>query len=165
MTSFNTWIPRFGFDLHLMYCLLTSLKEKVESIMCYLGIRDTFTPAHKDLCASSGHNLMCHTEDGGASFWFMTASSNAREVDSYFSNEIGKELDWEDHVASVEDFAKAPFTVYIVEQTLGDLVLVPPRSCHQVVNYGGLTVKTSWSRMTVSNISTAIYHELPMYRR
>lgn len=83
----------------------------------------------------------------------------------YFQSEIGKELDWEDHTASIEDFAKAPFVVYIAEQKLGDLVLVPPRSSHQVVNHGGLTVKTSWSRMTVAGLTTALYHELPLYRR
>lgn len=133
--------------------------------MCYLGIRDTFTPAHKDLCASSGQNIMCYTEDGGSSFWFMTESKDAPDVESFFSTHIRKELDWEDHVTTVQEFAQAPFTVYITEQKLGDLVLVPPRSCHQVVNHGGLTIKTSWSRMTVDGLSVALYHELPMYRR
>ncbi|CAL1704721.1 unnamed protein product [Somion occarium] len=139
--------------------------EAVESLMCYLGIRDTFTPAHKDLCASSGQNIMCYTEDDGSSFWFMTESKDAPDVESFFSTHIRKELDWEDHVTTVQEFAQAPFTVYITEQKLGDLVLVPPRSCHQVVNHGGLTIKTSWSRMTVDGLSVALYHELPMYRR
>ena len=133
--------------------------------MCYLGVGGTFTPCHKDLCASSGHNIMCYTEDNGSSFWFMTESQTAPEAAQYFQKEIGKELDWEDHTASVEDFANAPFTIYVCEQKLGDLVLVPPRSSHQVVNAGGLTVKTSWSRMTVAGLATALYHELPLYRR
>lgn len=133
--------------------------------MCYFGIGDTFTPFHKDLCASSGHNIMCYTENGGSSFWFMTASSDAPAVGAYFQKDIGQELDWEAHTATVDEFAQAPFTVYVAEQKLGDLVLVPPRSCHQVVNHGGLTVKTSWSRMTVQGLSIALYHELPIYRR
>ncbi|KAI0082655.1 hypothetical protein K474DRAFT_1681082 [Panus rudis PR-1116 ss-1] len=115
--------------------------EAVESLMCYIGIGDTFTPCHKDLCGSSGQNIMTYTEDGGSSFWFMTESSDAPEA------------------------SKAPFTVYIAEQKLGDLVLVPPRSCHQVVNHGGLTIKTSWSRMTTTGLSVALHHELPLYRR
>ncbi|TCD64542.1 hypothetical protein EIP91_003980 [Steccherinum ochraceum] len=139
--------------------------EMVESLMCYLGVGGTFTPCHKDLCASSGHNLMCYTEQGGSSFWFMTESQAASECARYFGKDIGKELDWEDHTATVDDFAKADFPVYITEQKLGDLVLVPPRSSHQVVNSGGLTVKTSWSRMTTAGLTTALYHELPLYRR
>ena len=108
---------------------------------------------------------MCYTEDGGSSFWFMTASSDAPEAGEYFQKHIGLELDWEEHVASVQEFAAAPFTVYIAEQKLGDLILVPPRSCHQVVNNGGLTLKTSWSRMTVKGLKAALHHELPIYRR
>ena len=133
--------------------------------MCYLGVQDTYTPCHKDLCASSGHNLMTYTEGDGSSFWFMTASPVAPEASAYFQQHIGLELDWEEHAVTVEEFAKAPFTVYIAEQRLGDLVLVPPRSCHQVVNRGGITLKTSWSRMTVKGLGAALHHELPIYRR
>ncbi|CCM02095.1 uncharacterized protein FIBRA_04172 [Fibroporia radiculosa] len=139
--------------------------ESVESLMCYLGIGDTYTPCHKDLCGSSGQNLMCYTENGGSSFWFMTASDAAQDVSDYFQRELGQELDWETHVSSVQEFADAPFDVYIAEQRFGDLVLVPPRCCHQVVNHGGLTMKLSWSRMTVKGIALALHHELPIYQR
>ncbi|KAF8077845.1 hypothetical protein FPV67DRAFT_1684874 [Lyophyllum atratum] len=140
------------------------LSSGVETLMCYLGIGDTFTPCHKDLCASSGQNLMCYTENDGSSFWFMTRSSDAPEASKYFQK-LEQELDHETHVITVEQLAKAPFEVFIGEQQLGDLVLVPPRSCHQVVNNGGLTIKTSWSRMTLKGLETAYYHELPIYRR
>lgn len=140
-------------------------KEQVESLMCYLGVADTFTPCHKDLCASSGHNIMSYTENNGSSFWFMTKSSDASLVSSFFQDELQTELDWENRILTVEQFSKAQFTIFVAEQKLGDMVLVPPRSCHQVVNRGGLTIKTSWSRMTVRGLSMALYHELPIYRR
>ena len=133
--------------------------------MCYLGIGDTFTPCHKDLCASSGQNIMCYTEDGGSSFWFMTETSSAPEAAEYFQTKLGQEVDWETHFATVEEFGKAPFTVYVAEQKVGDLVLVPSRSVHQVVNHGGLAMKTSWSRMTIENLKAAYRSELPIYRR
>ncbi|KAH6918370.1 hypothetical protein BKA70DRAFT_1246998 [Coprinopsis sp. MPI-PUGE-AT-0042] len=136
----------------------------VQTLMCYAGIGDTFTPAHKDLCASSGHNLMCHTEMNGSSYWFMTKSSDAAKASDFFQR-LGQELDHEAHVISLDELAKAPFTIYVAEQALGDLVLVPPRSCHQVVNFGGITLKTSWSRMTLEGLITAYYHELPIYQR
>lgn len=107
---------------------------------------------------------MCYTEGNGSSFWFMTASSAAAKA-SAFLRSLGHELDHENYVASLAEFAKAPFDVFIAEQKLGDLVLVPKRSCHQVVNAGGLTVKTSWSRMTVDGLVSAFHHELPIYRR
>jgi hypothetical protein len=108
---------------------------------------------------------MCDTENGGSSFWFMTESSDAPAVADYFRKVLGQELDHENHVATIEELAAAPFTVYVAEQALGDMVLVPPRSCHQVVNHGGITLKTSWSRMTVAGLAAAFYHELPLYRR
>ncbi|KAJ3725819.1 hypothetical protein C8R42DRAFT_575604 [Lentinula raphanica] len=138
---------------------------KVDTLMNYIGTGDTFTPSHKDLCASHGHNLMCYTENGGSSFWFMTKRQDARKVADYFHDKLGHDIDHENHVTSIEDFANAPFPVYIVEQKMGDLVMVPRMSCHQVVNHGGLTVKMSWSRMSLKSIADSVYYELPLYRR
>ena len=56
----------------------------------------------------------------------MTNPSDCGAVTDYFRG-LGHELDWEDHVATIEELAKAPFDVHIWEQKLGDLVLVPPR--------------------------------------
>ncbi|KAL1742371.1 hypothetical protein HDZ31DRAFT_84174 [Schizophyllum fasciatum] len=146
--------------------LLNALPEstRVEHLMCYLGVGDTFTPMHKDLCASYGHNLMTYTENGGSSYWFMTRGSDAQRAAEYF-HKLGQELDHENHVISLAELRDAPFKVYIVEQKLGDMVFVPPRSAHQVVNSGGITVKTSWSRMELSSLETALFNELPVYRR
>ena len=108
---------------------------------------------------------MTWAEADSSAFWFMTASSDAAAACKYYQEQFGLELDWETHVTDVEQFASAPFPVYVVEQKLGDLILVPSRSCHQVVNHGGLTVKTSWSRMTMEGLAIALHHELPIYRR
>ena len=133
--------------------------------MCYLGGQGTFTPCHKDLCASFGHNIMTWADADSSAFWFMTASSDAAAACKYYQEQFGLELDWETHVTDVEQFASAPFPVYVVEQKLGDLMLVPSRSCHQVVNRGGLTMKISWSRMTMQGLEAALWHEMPIYRR
>jgi hypothetical protein len=94
----------------------------------------------------------------------MTAGEDSAVVSEYF-RDLGLDLATESHVASIEQLAAAPFTVYVVEQKLGDLVLVPPRSYHQVVNSGGITMKMSWSRMTVDGLTSAFFHELPVYHR
>ncbi|CAK5277382.1 unnamed protein product [Mycena citricolor] len=147
--------------------LLNNLPEddQPETLMCYLGIGDTFTPCHKDLCASSGQNLMCYTENDGSSFWFMTDTSDALAVAEYFKDKLLQDLDHESHVTSLKELSKAPFPIYVTQQKLGDLVFVPPRSAHQVVNSGGLTIKTSWSRMTLRGLTLGLRFELPLYRR
>jgi JmjC domain, hydroxylase len=135
--------------------------------MCYIGIEGTFTSAHKDLCGSFGHNLMCHTTAGGSAFWFMSGTGKPQndEPAAYFHDKLEVELDHENHEATVEEFRAAPFHVYVAEQTLGDLVLVPPRSCHQVVNKGGITVKMSWSRMGLKSLEYSLHAELALYHR
>jgi JmjC domain, hydroxylase len=145
--------------------VITSIAQvRAETLMCYLGIGDTYTPCHKDLCASSGHNLMCYTENSASAFWFMTRTCSATAVAEYFRS-LGHELDWEVHATSITQLADAPFDVFITEQKLGDFILVPPRSCHQVVNHGGLSIKSSWSRLTVKGAAMALRYELPIYRR
>jgi hypothetical protein len=59
---------------------------------------------------------MCYTENGGSAFWFMTASEAAPDVSAYF-RAMDQELDWETHVTTVEQFASAPFDVYIASVT------------------------------------------------
>lgn len=94
----------------------------------------------------------------------MTESSVSPEVATYM-HQLGQELALETHALTIEELAQAKFDIYIVEQKIGDLVLVPSRSAHQVVNHGGITVKMSWSRMTSNNLMAALMHELPIYRR
>ncbi|ESK94580.1 hypothetical protein Moror_7961 [Moniliophthora roreri MCA 2997] len=169
--QWNEWLHRSGaIPRRLLpdssFNFLNYLEEQgtVEHLMCYFGVGDTYTPSHKDLCASSGHNLMAYTEHDGSSFWFMTESGDSRKVTDFFAS-FGQILDHETHVLSAEQAVKAPLPLYLAEQKLGDLVLVPPRSCHQVVNHGGITIKVSWSRMTLMGLQVALYHELPLYRR
>ncbi|KAI6132110.1 hypothetical protein EDD16DRAFT_1775463 [Pisolithus croceorrhizus] len=104
-----------------------------QTLMCYMGVGDTFTPFHKDL-----------VENGGSSYWFMTKASDAPKVVSHF-HQLGS-------------CARHRSMSTLAEQWLGELVLVPPRSCHQVVNSGGITIKTSWSRMSLDGLRIAIYH-------
>jgi JmjC domain, hydroxylase len=79
--------------------------------------------------------------------------------------ELGQELDHESHVATIDELAKASFPIYVCQQELGGFVIVPPRSCHQVVNSGGLTFKTSWSRMIGKSYMLSLSQELRIYQR
>ncbi|KAK1236012.1 hypothetical protein PQX77_000781 [Marasmius sp. AFHP31] len=94
--------------------LLNNLPEskRVETLMCYIGVSDTYTAIHKDLCGSFGHNLMCYTEDNGSSLWLMTESSSARQLTDHFltSNQV---LDHETYVMSVDAAAAAAKTAKV----------------------------------------------------
>ncbi|KAG8933288.1 hypothetical protein FRC02_012187 [Tulasnella sp. 418] len=109
--------------------------ERPETLMTYFGIGDTYTPCHKDLCASVGQNLMTYTAPGSSSFWFFTPSDSSLLVSQHFHATYGAELDFESTTLEPEDFSNFPCTVYICEQKLGDLVIVPRKSCHQAVRH------------------------------
>jgi hypothetical protein len=108
---------------------------------------------------------MVHTADeDSSSFWFMTSTEDAHKASAYWGR-LGHELDLESHLATLDELSQADFKVYVCQQRLGDFVLVPPRSCHQVLNAGGLTMKAAWSRMTPQSLSLALREELPIYQR
>ncbi|KAI2794310.1 hypothetical protein POX_a00905 [Penicillium oxalicum] len=147
--------------------LMSSLPEamRAQNLMCYIGHEGTFTPAHQEMCASLGHNLMVEASKGpvenglpvrpGSSIWLMTETKDRRIVSEYWLSELGHDLDLENHFAPLQAWQKAPFTTYVVEQKPGDLILVPPLAAHQVWNRGTRTMKVAWNRTTVDTLEAA----------
>lgn len=149
--------------------LMSSLPPaaRAENLMCYFGHEGTYTPAHKEMCASLGQNIMVYTSSGanpGSSLWFMTASGDRDLVAEYWLGGLGHDIEVESHFASIEAFMEAPFPVYIVEQKLGDYILVPPLAPHQVWNRGEATMKVAWNRTTPETLELAISESLPKSR-
>jgi hypothetical protein len=72
-------LPKGTFYLAPEAELMSSLPPaaRAENMKCYRG--GTFTQAHKEMCASLGHNSMVaisgEGQDAGSSIWFMTRSS------------------------------------------------------------------------------------------
>lgn len=127
---------------------------------------------------------MTVVEPGASSFWCVFASPNERaayvplptlrfitpsnawwDVTRYFKDKLKTEVDWEDTALSVQQMASLPCPLYICQQFEGDLLITPRRSCYQAINHGGLTIRTSWPRMSLEGLEEAIQWECPMYRR
>lgn len=148
--------------------LMSSLPQdmRAANLMCYIGHEGTFTPAHQEMCASIGHNLMVEASDGsqengkstapGSSIWFMTKTSDRHAVSQYWTTRLGHNIDLEDHFAQLGAWTGAPFQTYVVEQKPGDLILVPPLAAHQVWNRGTRTMKVAWNRITVDTLEMAM---------
>ncbi|KAL8659442.1 MAG: hypothetical protein Q9202_007122 [Teloschistes flavicans] len=156
----------------LMSCLPPAMRA--ENLMCYIGHEGTYTPAHREMCASLGQNLMVETSgsvdlDGkptkpGSSIWFMTESKDRHIVSEYWLSTLGHDIEIESHFAQINAWKSAPFTTYIVEQKLGDFILIPPLAPHQVWNRGTRTMKVAWNRTTVETLELAISEALPRAR-
>ncbi|KAI8955233.1 hypothetical protein F4801DRAFT_379309 [Xylaria longipes] len=152
--------------------LMSSLapEMRAQNLMCYVGHEGTYTPAHREMCASLGQNIMVEasgSENGerpGSSIWFMTETKDREVVREYFLSMLGHDIEIEKHFAQVNAWKKANFPVYIVEQKVGDFILVPPLAPHQVWNRGTRTMKVAWNRTTVETLDLALHEALPKAR-
>jgi hypothetical protein len=156
--------------------LMSSLppEMRAENLMCYIGHEGTYTPAHREMCASLGQNIMVNAsgaigEDGkperpGSSLWFMTETKDRHLVSEYWLSVLGHDIEVENHFAQLIAWRKAPFKTYVVEQRPGDFILIPPLAPHQVWNRGTRTMKIAWNRTTVETLELAISEALPNSR-
>lgn len=77
--------------------LMSSLPEEMraQNLMCYVGHEGTYTPAHREMCASLGQNIMVEAstnengEKAGSSVWFMTETKDREVVKEFFSFHAG----------------------------------------------------------------------------
>lgn len=163
-------IPPCTFYLSPSGDLMSSLppSARAENMMIYIGNEGTYTPAHKDMCATLGQNIMVHASDDkqnpGSSLWFIMSSNDREKVADYWLSHLGQNLETESYFASIDDLKNAPFTVFVYEQKLGDFILIPPLAPHQVWNRGNITIKASWSRSTVDTLQLAISESCPNSR-
>jgi hypothetical protein len=152
--------------------LMSSLppEMRAENMMCYIGPEGTFTPAHQEMCATLGQNLMVETsssvngEQPGSSIWFMTETKYRPAVAEYFLSMLGHDIEVESHFAQINAWKKVKCPIYIVEQKVGDLILIPPLAPHQVWNRGLRTMKVAWNRTTVDTLELAMHEALPRAR-
>jgi hypothetical protein len=156
--------------------LMSSLPPdmRAENLMCYIGHEGTYTPSHREMCASLGQNIMVNasghiSEDGkperpGSSIWFMTESKDRHVVSEYWLSVLGHDIEVENHFAQLIAWKKAPFQTYVVEQLPGDFILIPPLAPHQVWNRGTRTMKIAWNRTTVETLELALNEALPNSR-
>ncbi|KAK9246007.1 hypothetical protein V1506DRAFT_536454 [Lipomyces tetrasporus] len=131
--------------------------------LVYFGNEGTFTPAHKDMCATIGQNVMVDQSANGSSVWFVTRSSDRNAVKNYMAS-LGHNVDHESYFVALQEMRDAPFTVYVAEQRKGDMIFVPSLAMHQVWNRGDYSIKLAWSRITVDTLQLALEECLPQYR-
>ncbi|KAF9092051.1 hypothetical protein BGX23_004657 [Mortierella sp. AD031] len=145
---------------------LNNLNTKLaaENLMVYIGQAGTWTPAHIDQCGAIGHNIMTWADNDSCSIWFMIKSEDKAKAEALWSS-FGQPLDYEGYFAGLDELQCADFPVYVVEQKLGDFVMVPSQCVHQVINLGKATIKVSWNRLTPNCLKAAMTSVLPRYKQ
>ncbi|KAJ1979334.1 hypothetical protein H4R35_001556 [Dimargaris xerosporica] len=149
----------------LMANIATNLQA--ENIMLYVGGPGSGTPGHMDLCASVGHNLMVYSSPDAYTLWFIISPTYQEEAITFWQLQSGpnNSLHFDTHFMPIACLAKAPFPVYVIRQRLGDFILLPGESAHQVINMGtGPTLKVSWNITTAQSLQRALNYVLPTYQ-
>ncbi|KAI1314865.1 hypothetical protein EDD11_001641 [Mortierella claussenii] len=135
-----------------------------ENLMIYIGQAGTWTPAHIDQCGAIGHNIMAWADQDSSSIWFMVRAKDKEKAEALWRS-FGQPLEYEGYFASVDQLRQAKFPIYVVEQKIGDFIMVPSLSYHQVVNLGKATIKVSWNRLTAHCLKAAVNIVLPRIAR
>ncbi|PWW78663.1 hypothetical protein C7212DRAFT_166568, partial [Tuber magnatum] len=164
MKNLGDILPKGTFYLDENADLMASLPEELRAVnmMCYVGHEGTFTPCHKEMCSSIGQNIMVSASENGKSIWFLVKPDDRAKLAVWFRSVLGQDLELENYFASIEDWKKAPVDVWIVEQKVGDFLIIPPASPHQVWNQGDLTIKAAWNRCTPESLKVCLSGELSM---
>ncbi|KAG0038264.1 hypothetical protein BGZ83_003176, partial [Gryganskiella cystojenkinii] len=136
----------------------------IETLMVYIGDNGTHIPLHIDHCGVVGQNIMVEADEGSSSMWFVVRSED-EAIAQQFWKELGHNLDLESHCAPVKELKKAPFPIYVFQQHVGDLIVIPSKCRHQVNNIGGTTIKVAWNRITPNCASIALNDILPRYQK
>lgn len=70
---------------------------------------------------------------GSSSIWFMIRTEDKAKAEALWRS-CGHPLEYESYFATFDNLAQANFPIYVVEQKIGDLIMVPSLCYHQVVN-------------------------------
>src|ERR1700726_4838673 len=88
------------------------------------------------MCATYAQNIMVSTAPSpngaeGLAYWFVFSARDRKRVADYW-NTLGHDIDTENFFASIDDLKGFPGNVWVIEQRIGDFVIIPPLGAHQV---------------------------------
>ncbi|KAI7815785.1 hypothetical protein BC939DRAFT_378360, partial [Gamsiella multidivaricata] len=144
--------------------MLSFANVAAESLMVYVGQNNTCTPAHIDHYGAIGHNIMVSSEEDSSSFWFIVGAKDMTKFEELLESHQST-AQFENCLAPMDFLCKAEFPIYVLDQRVGDLAIVPSLSYHQVVNLGKSSTKMAWNRLTISCLDFAINNILPRYKQ
>lgn len=114
------------------------------------------------------YSLMVGSTPNSRTLWFVTAPQDANRARKFWFNHGGDNtsLDQENMFMDLGTLSLADFPIYVFEQQLGDLVIIPSNSAYQFVNVGeGYNVKATWYSIPTRALYTGITNTIPTFRK
>ncbi|EXJ81298.1 hypothetical protein A1O3_07588 [Capronia epimyces CBS 606.96] len=114
-----------------------------EVMMAYVGSEGSSSGFHRCFSSTVALNLLIDSDDRPV-VCIGTDFASQKKYDSFMSARgVSPHLDWLN--LGTEELLKADFPLYAYDQRLGDLVVFPPATAHQVWNPSTLSAKLVWN--------------------
>jgi len=131
--------------------------------MAYVGSEGSSSGFHRCFSSTVALNLLVEASDGPV-ICIGTNFASQQKYDSMMANRgVSPHVDWMN--LGPDELKKADFPLYVHEQKVGDLVVNPPATAHQVWNMGTVTTKLVWNILHPLSLEVGFNYVQPPFNR
>ncbi|KAL1966395.1 hypothetical protein VTN77DRAFT_4537 [Rasamsonia byssochlamydoides] len=134
-----------------------------EVMMAYVGSEGSSSGFHRCFSSTVALNLLVESMDRPV-ICFGTDFASQVKYDSFMAAKgASPHVDWLN--LSPDELMKADFPIYVCEQEVGDVVVFPPATAHQVWNVGTLSTKMVWNILHPLSLEAGLNYVQPPFNR
>lgn len=135
-----------------------------EVMMAYVGSEGSCSGFHRCFSSTIALNFLIDTDDDRPVVCIGTDFESQQRYDAFMSSRgVSPHLDW--HNLSTDEMMHADFDLYVYDQKVGDLVILPPATAHQIWNPSILSTKLVWNILHPLSLEVGIQHVQPPFNR
>lgn len=133
-------------------------------MMAYVGSEGSSSGFHRCFSSTVALNLLVESEEGKPIVCIGTDFESQEKYDRFIGRKgVSPHLDW--YNLGEEEMLKADFPLYAYDQQVGDLVVFPPATAHQVWNPSMLCTKMVWNILHPLSLEVGFRNVQPSFNR
>jgi hypothetical protein len=134
-----------------------------EVMMAYVGSEGSSSGFHRCFSSTVALNLLVEADDRPI-VCIGTDFDSQKKYDAFISARgVSPHLDW--YNLNADEMLKADFPLYAYDQRVGDLVVFPPATAHQVWNPSTLCTKMVWNILHPLSLEVGFQNVQPSFNR
>ncbi|KAK2798484.1 hypothetical protein FQN51_007638 [Onygenales sp. PD_10] len=134
-----------------------------EVMMAYVGSEGSSSGFHRCFSSTVALNLLVEASDRPV-LCFGTDFESQVKYDAFMASRgASPHVDWLN--LGPEELHSADFPLYVHEQKVGDLVVFPPATAHQVWNLGSVSTKMVWNILHPLSLEAGLNYVQPPFNR
>ena len=131
--------------------------------MAYVGSEGSSSGFHRCFSSTVALNLLVQATSGSV-ICIGTDFDSQIKYDAFMAAKgVSPNLDWLN--LGPDALRTADFPIYVCEQKVGDLVIFPPATAHQVWNPSVLSTKLVWNMLHPLSLDVGLHHVQPPLNR